>query len=167
VKTPTQRYGVDHAGISRELGGQLLKPVAKSDCCVVRRIERYGLQVVCKASPVVLVTDLEIDLQNPEPAEETPATVFACPRVLVTDLDECSGNHVEQMIESTSRRELPRRANQLDEFIGRRLAAGDNCEFGDLLRVLLPTRYGDGKTSLDERLGVALCVEIRSHERRN
>jgi hypothetical protein len=113
------------------------------------------------------VTDLQIDLQHPEPAEETPATVFARPHALVADLDECSGDHVEQMIESPSRRELPGRANQPNEFIGRRLPAGNIREFGDLLCVLPPTRYGDGKTSLCERLGVALRVEIRSHECRN
>jgi hypothetical protein len=57
------------------------------------------------------VTGLQVDLHDPEPAEQTPATVLGRSRVLVGDLDECSGDHVHEMIEPTSGRELPRRAN--------------------------------------------------------
>ncbi len=83
------------------------------------------------------MTGLQVDLHDPEPAEQAPATVLGSSCVLVGDLDEGSGDHVDEVVEPTSGRELPRRANEFDEFFGRRLTSSDNRELGDLLCVRL------------------------------
>src|SRR5436190_2223239 len=82
------------------------------------------------------------------------------PSVVATAMT-LSGDHVDEMIEPTSGRELPRRTNEFDELIGGRLTPGGNCELGDLLCVRLLARDGDRKAAFDEGLGIALGVEIR------
>jgi hypothetical protein len=101
-------------------------------------VERYGLQVGDEPSPVVLVTDLQVGLHDLEPAEKVPATVLGRPGVLVGDLDERGGDHVDDMIEPSSGRELPRRSSEFDEFGGRRPTSGGSREFDDLLGVCWP-----------------------------
>ncbi len=113
------------------------------------------------------MTDLQVNLHDPEPAEKAPATVLGRPGVLVGDLDAGSGDHVDEMIEPASGRELPRRANESDEFVGRRLTSGGNRQFGDLVGVRLLARDGDRKTAFGERLRFTLGGEVRSNERRN
>ncbi|MBA3618013.1 MAG: hypothetical protein H0W56_00145 [Acidothermales bacterium] len=164
MQPSTQRGAIDDAGVLRELGGQLLKPISKRDRCLMRVVDRDGLEVANQSRPLALMAGLKVDLHHPKPAEEAPTTVLRRPCVGVVNLHESRRDHVKEMVEPSPRGELPWRAYEVEELIGIRLAAGSNREFGDLLGVRQLARDGDRKAALDQGVGSSLGDEIRSNE---
>ncbi len=139
VESLTQYPAVDHAGSSRELCCDLLDSIPKRDCAAVRRVERGVPQIVYEVCPVVFMTSLEFHLHDPEPTKKTPAPVLWTPCVVIAVVDEGGSDHVDEVIEPPLGSEPSRRADEFNELLSSGLAAGDDRQLSQLLRVLLLT----------------------------
>jgi hypothetical protein len=110
------------------------------------------------------VTGLQVYLHNPQPTKKAPTTVLRRASTLVVNLTECGCNHIDEMVEPTTRYELSWSSDKFDELFGVRLPARGLRKLGDFLCVRLSARDSDRQAALDERIRLPLSRQIGSNE---